>query len=268
MGSGSTTSISDFGQPDEHRRQLGHRLRSGLHPDALAGLARVVQLELELLGDDLLGQGHRAGRLRRRRAGLGGGRIPGGLALQEVERHGGPPGGASGCGAMVAGALVPSAVVCHEDEPLVAAQSDRSRVVGRSRAGHVRVPTTGRHRRRPPVGAARVGRHRARTRSRPATSAAPSTPNRRYAEHVRIGRAEEPQPSVLERRPATVARRGGAGSRPGRSRGRSPARRRCGSRRPVRPAATAAPVVNPAPGRRSRASGSGSASDPTTGSRA
>ena len=96
-----------LGQADEHRRQLGHRLRAGLHPDALAALARVVQLELVVLGDDLLGQRRPSRSARRgrgataRRGGVGAA-----LALQEIERHVRPPRRSSGSGVMVAGATV------------------------------------------------------------------------------------------------------------------------------------------------------------------
>ena len=44
-----------LGEPGEHRRQLGERPRAGLEADALAALARVVELELVLLRDDLFG---------------------------------------------------------------------------------------------------------------------------------------------------------------------------------------------------------------------
>src|SRR5207247_6599898 len=43
-------------QAVEHARQLRHRTWAGRHPDALARLAGVVQLQLVFLGDDFLGQ--------------------------------------------------------------------------------------------------------------------------------------------------------------------------------------------------------------------
>ena len=59
------------GEPDQHRRQLGDRGGTRLQADAVAALARVVQLELVVLGDDLLGQ--EGGRRRLRgRVGCGG----------------------------------------------------------------------------------------------------------------------------------------------------------------------------------------------------
>jgi hypothetical protein len=78
------------GEPVEHRRELSESVGPGGHPDALAGLAGVVQLELVFLRDDLLGEGDRGvaapgcGTLRRRRRSGG---IGGIAALEEVERH-------------------------------------------------------------------------------------------------------------------------------------------------------------------------------------
>ena len=54
------------GEAGEHRRQLRERPGAGLEPHALAALARVVELELVLLRDDLFG--HPGARRR----GLGG----------------------------------------------------------------------------------------------------------------------------------------------------------------------------------------------------
>ena len=89
-----------LGEPGEHRRQLGHRLsgRPACRTPSLR-LAGVVELELELLGDDLFG--HR----RPEPVGAGAARAASGsavlLALQEIERHGGLPGRASGWDAPV-----------------------------------------------------------------------------------------------------------------------------------------------------------------------
>src|SRR5439155_4537849 len=71
----------------EHRRQLVERARPGLHPHALAALARVIQLQLVFLGNGLFGQSRGSGGGRDRGAGLAGGV----LALEEIERHGWNP---------------------------------------------------------------------------------------------------------------------------------------------------------------------------------
>ena len=52
------------GQAGEHARQLRHGPGARAHPHALGALARVVQLELEVLGDDFLGQPDRRGGAR------------------------------------------------------------------------------------------------------------------------------------------------------------------------------------------------------------
>ena len=74
-------------EPGQHAGQLGERLGAGLHPDALAALARVVELQLVVLGDDLLGH-RQAGLAGRRRNDRGGRRL--GVARvspQELEGH-------------------------------------------------------------------------------------------------------------------------------------------------------------------------------------
>ena len=83
IGSGSTTSISLRASPTSIDGSSRTAAGPGLHPDALAALARVVQLELVILGDDLLGHQTRTSLGGRRRGRLGG-LSP---ALQEFERH-------------------------------------------------------------------------------------------------------------------------------------------------------------------------------------
>jgi hypothetical protein len=76
----------------EHSGEFVHRPWAGLHPDAFARLAGVVELELVLLGDGLLGEGDLSTAAGRKRGGLSigcGGVVV--AALEEVERHGQAP---------------------------------------------------------------------------------------------------------------------------------------------------------------------------------
>ncbi len=78
IGRGSTTSISVFARPDQHRRQLGEGARPRLEANALRALPGVVELEDVLLGGGILGHDLRRGQLHLGMA----------FALQELERHG------------------------------------------------------------------------------------------------------------------------------------------------------------------------------------
>ena len=92
-----------LGEAGQHHRQLGEGLGARLHPDALAALPRVVQLQLVVLGDDLLG--HRQAGVARRRGRRRCRRLGGTFSLQELEGHVGSPDRTTGSAAMVAGRL-------------------------------------------------------------------------------------------------------------------------------------------------------------------
>ena len=111
-----------LGQPDEHPGQLHQGAGPGLHAHAFAALARVVELELVLLSDDLFG--HRQTGLRDRsgrgRDGLGRGvRTP--LALQELERHVRASRLVAGSAVMVAGRSGGPVLVPDEDHDFLGA---------------------------------------------------------------------------------------------------------------------------------------------------
>ena len=222
-------------QPDQHRRQLRDRGRTGLQADAVAALAGVVQLELVILGDHLLGQERGRRRLRSR---IGCGGIGIALSLQEIERHVVLPGrGWRGPAVMVAGAPpLPVSGPPRGSMPRPArCRSWCRRPVARRRPIRRRCGAEAASRSDPgrPAGAT-LSRSGRRSGPRGRSSPLPSAGTRRCRRHRRA-RGSGRRPGAPAWR---LAGRSGAGTGPGPSPDRRAARRRSVSPHRTRTAAT------------------------------
>ena len=174
------------GEAGQHGRQLGEGVGPGLHPHALAALAGEVQLELVLLGDDLLG--HRQARV----VGL----APGSRRSRPGRRH-------SPCASGIRAARA-----SLHDVGRVGRHGSRGVRVSRVPARTSRQASNGRRTRTPPASTGPAGRDGSRPRPRSAPSASRSASR----DLGRLGRGVDRDDDGA-RRPSPAGRRGPSGGR-------------------------------------------------------